>query len=197
MKYSILTSLLLSFIISGSSVAKFSGIPIRVAPPEPSTKEPEAEPEPDRYRQDSPPVLMTPAIVRRLLNAHKINEPLRGKEEDRLDELSHLFQKMAEHSDRDASELLTIVERSNLTRLSKTNLYAALFIGKVDAERRINEDDIILLRKISEQDTSLTYAVSRAFREALQRAEKNTPRSLRDDLRNVRLPRSDYRHTNR
>ncbi len=189
MKYSLV--IISGLLIASSLSAKFSGIPVRADPPR------EREEEKPLRVEDPTPDIITPNLVRLLINAQRIDEPLRAREEENLNQLARLFRKLSERSDYEAAELSEIVYRSQLSSVTKINLIAALFLGKVDSERSLSADDIDALRKVSDRAELFTWDIRRELIRAIKLAYPKTPRSLLDDLQSLRAAIEDNRSRDR
>lgn len=171
---------------SGTLLAKYSGIPVRIE--EPHKEAPSKEP-PQIIQVPSCP--MSPTLIKSLISAERIDEPLGDRELDRLNQIALLFKKMAEASQNDADDLIDIIYQSRLKLVTKINLGAAIFIGKGATERALTQSDLNLMKKIAENAHLLTsdlyYKLDRAFKFLLQ----NSSRSLSEDLRDVRRSLDD------
>lgn len=178
-------------LIPSALLAKYSGIPIRIEEPEP--KEPKEPPSKElpQIIQIPTPCSISPQLIKSLISAERIDEPLRDREIERLNQIAQLFKTMAQASENDTADLIDIIYQSRLKMVTKINLGAAIFIGKAQAERPLSQSDIGLLKKIAENAPLLSFDRYYSLDKAFKRFFRNSSRSLLDDLRDIRRSLDD------
>ncbi len=180
-------ALFLSLFIAPTTIAKFSGIPVRADPP-PS---PEKVEDDDRFESNDadepmPDTTVTPEDIETLVSLDRMGERLTRSEEFRLERIAHLFRRIAEGSNRDARRLHEIVRKNRFGKSTRINLSAAILLGDLDRERKVDEDFLMHAKRIATSSSFLLPFLSRALSKKLKRVLNNTPRALLDEVRELR-----------